>query len=538
MGTELSKKTNWSGNLSLIYPDSLQIKSFSFYIDSGSTLRLSDLTTKFSLLPGEFEKDYSSNKIYLYHHDIVKGINSDIHLIDNPDKKYITANLDIYHSPFTDIHKLYFGNSVDLEYLYDFPGYYASYINPVELNNNHWKGKLYISPNKSNIEGFSINIYEPLTEDNFPDFSWLATGMIAVRNDSIGFHSLFDSTNIKYMVPNGGEIIIGKGISVPNSNLFYPWSSVDYPFYVCLGYIGQFGEYRYSDFVNTTYNLFNINNDIIRQGSFDNSSINFDALSVGNYRLEMKHSNYTIEKERGTLSMNFSFYKAEQQDTVSPPITQSLQILNSKNIPSTLLEKNEKASILFSVANISLGDSVNMFVKEQNSNDWNSLNVKYSHYDPRYGFLYSADLSNYTNFDSAALDLKLDLVSEPNYKSEITWEPAVGIGKFVGSLEPVSVKDPKNELPVEYKLFNNYPNPFNPSTKIKYSIPAGTQRTVSVQLKVYDILGREVATLVNETKSAGNYEITFDARNIASGVYFYRLKAGNFVQTKKMILLR
>ena len=142
--------------------------------------------------------------------------------------------------------------------------------------------------------------------------------MIAVRNVSIGFHSLLDSTNIKYMVPNGGEIIIGKGISIPNSNLFYPFSSVDFPLYFALGFIGQFGEYRYSDVLNTSYKLFNSKSDIIRQGSFDNSSINYDASSAGNYRLEMKHSNYTIEKERGTLSMNFNFNKAEQQDTVSP----------------------------------------------------------------------------------------------------------------------------------------------------------------------------------------------------------------------------
>ena len=59
-----------------------------------------------------------------------------------------------------------------------------------------------------------------------------------------------------------------------------------------------------------------------------------------------------------------------------------------------------------------------------------------------------------------------------------------------------------------------------------------------VQLKVYDILGREVTTLVNETKAPGNYEVTFNASNLASGVYFYRLKAGDFVETKKMILLR
>ncbi len=86
-------------------------------------------------------------------------------------------------------------------------------------------------PNKSNLYGFSTNIFEPLTENNNPDNSWLTTGMLVVRNDSIGFHSLFDSANTKYMVPNGGEIILGKGISVPNSNLFYPFSTEDYSIY-------------------------------------------------------------------------------------------------------------------------------------------------------------------------------------------------------------------------------------------------------------------------------------------------------------------
>ncbi len=125
-GTELSKKMNWSGDFSLIYPDSLQIKSLSFNIDSGVVLSLSDMSLKFSLLPGEFERDYNSNRIYLYYHDIVKGVNSDIHLMDNPDNNYITANLDIYLSPFIDTHKLYFGKSIGLIHFGDSPGYSAS----------------------------------------------------------------------------------------------------------------------------------------------------------------------------------------------------------------------------------------------------------------------------------------------------------------------------------------------------------------------------------------------------------------------------
>jgi hypothetical protein len=86
----------------------------------------------------------------------------------------------------------------------------------------------------------------------------------------------------------------------------------------------------------------------------------------------------------------------------------------------------------------------------------------------------------------------------------------------------------------EYALAQNYPNPFNPSTKISWQLPVGSQIT----LKVYDILGREVATLVNEYKPSGKYETEFNAAALPSGVYFYQLKAGEYLNTKKMILLK
>lgn len=89
-------------------------------------------------------------------------------------------------------------------------------------------------------------------------------------------------------------------------------------------------------------------------------------------------------------------------------------------------------------------------------------------------------------------------------------------------------------VPNNYQLYQNYPNPFNPTTKIKYSIP----QTSFVTLKVYDILGRGVTTLVNEEKPVGNYEVEFSSNALANGIYFYRLQTGNFVETKKMILLK
>jgi photosystem II stability/assembly factor-like uncharacterized protein len=97
-----------------------------------------------------------------------------------------------------------------------------------------------------------------------------------------------------------------------------------------------------------------------------------------------------------------------------------------------------------------------------------------------------------------------------------------------------SMNDEVNNLLKSYQLFQNYPNPFNPITKIEFSIP----RLELVQIKVYDILGKEITTLLNEYKQVGTYKIEFDASNLPSGIYFYRMLSGSYSETKKMILLR
>ena len=102
-----------------------------------------------------------------------------------------------------------------------------------------------------------------------------------------------------------------------------------------------------------------------------------------------------------------------------------------------------------------------------------------------------------------------------------------------------NLNDDKIAFDEQFYLHQNYPNPFNPSTKIRYSIPANVKREMSnVVLKVYDVLGNEVATLVNEEKSIGVYEVIFDASQLTSGIYFYKLQTASFVETRKMILLK
>lgn len=104
-------------------------------------------------------------------------------------------------------------------------------------------------------------------------------------------------------------------------------------------------------------------------------------------------------------------------------------------------------------------------------------------------------------------------------------------------------EEPNPTQPNSFLLSQNFPNPFNPITKIKFEIPSQARNdNTLVTLKVYDVLGREVATLVNEEirqgRTAGEYEVEFDSRGLPSGVYFYQLKAGSFVETKKMVLIR
>ncbi|MCF8243124.1 MAG: T9SS type A sorting domain-containing protein [Melioribacteraceae bacterium] len=128
--------------------------------------------------------------------------------------------------------------------------------------------------------------------------------------------------------------------------------------------------------------------------------------------------------------------------------------------------------------------------------------------------------------------------------------PHVEALKWFGIDVVTTTKSEDDKIAAEYKLYQNYPNPFNPTTTIKYSIPntvgdenlpagrQGVRPLLTITMKIYDILGREVRALVNEKQKPGNYEIEFDGSEFASGVYFYQLRSGEFIDTKKFVLLK
>jgi hypothetical protein len=110
------------------------------------------------------------------------------------------------------------------------------------------------------------------------------------------------------------------------------------------------------------------------------------------------------------------------------------------------------------------------------------------------------------------------------------------------TVRTIGIKQISSEIPTDYKLFNNYPNPFNPNTNVRFQIPKLSSRDAlardHVLIKVYDILGKEIATLVNEKKSPGIYEVGFNGSNLPSGIYFVKMQADNFNGIIKIALLK
>ncbi|MCI0472410.1 MAG: T9SS type A sorting domain-containing protein, partial [Ignavibacteria bacterium] len=135
-------------------------------------------------------------------------------------------------------------------------------------------------------------------------------------------------------------------------------------------------------------------------------------------------------------------------------------------------------------------------------------------------FSYTAPASSGTDTLYATVDR--------GYSGQWAWAPNKGIKVY--TLSGIS----NNEIPVRFFLSQNYPNPFNPVTKINYGI---TMASV-VKVSVYNLLGKEVAVLVNDFQQAGNYYVNFDASNLSSGIYYYRIDAGEFSEVKKTTLLK
>ncbi len=250
------------------------------------------------------------------------------------------------------------------------------------------------------------------------------------------------------------------------------------------------------------------------QGFFDGDHVTNSYSTWGNTLdgLVSQESNFDLE-----LTGNY----AEGEFTVNASITKTGEVAaNDLAISFVVVEDiiyqgnngiSDHKNVMRAISNINgepftanLNETVTLSHTFANNNDWNTNNLKVAVYIQSSSGkeVYQSEIIDYNSFTVTGLE-------------------------------------EENNLPTEFALEQNYPNPFNPSTTIKYSIPAIKNRSaVAVRLKVYDVLGREVATLVNGKQAPGNYSATFNASGVPSGIYFYKLTAGNFSQVRKMIFVK
>lgn len=156
-----------------------------------------------------------------------------------------------------------------------------------------------------------------------------------------------------------------------------------------------------------------------------------------------------------------------------------------------------------------------------------SLSVKGCDFDPVTGKMYLLN-GNGSNTDVYTLDTITGVATQTG-----TISNQVSLLAIAGNSN-IGIKQISSEIPSEFKLYQNYPNPFNPSTSIRYQV----ENIKHIKLVVYDVLGKEIAVLVNERQSPGIYEVSFDAGSLSSGVYYYKLIGEDFIVTKKMVLLK
>jgi len=192
-----------------------------------------------------------------------------------------------------------------------------------------------------------------------------------------------------------------------------------------------------------------------------------------------------------------------------------------------------------------------LFRSSDNCTSWTNTIIKYID-DPAFmssscnqmietskgNLLLATDIGFYESKDNGISwnrridELNYSKITDVNISDEGVILAVTSKGIFTSSNTVTSVS--KEEMPTQYQLLQNFPNPFNPITTINYSIPNSS----FVTLKVYDILGREVTTLVNENKNAGYYKVNFDASKLTSGIYIYKITNNDFVQSKKMVLMK
>jgi hypothetical protein len=570
-GRLLSSLPNATNHYFLFFPDS----SRSLYwglLGYPNQMLFSSFSERFTLFAGEHQdglKDEAS--VRNVQHQTLVGLKQNMTLANAP-TDFVGQNLRVQYPPNTSYRDIRFPAGIGGAILRGTAWFFfddAGDIKATRVYTKEWQGKLYQTPDvikdfRFGISGVARDV--PLNPNTFVE-DWIATGSFGVVGDSIGVF-FPQPTAATLLSPNRGEMSFG-GAPI-YSNLYHVNNQVGASnIGANVRFHGVSNELRLADVSRSRYNIYDERNNLIASNELDEYAPFFNVqplnVSPGRYRLEVPNTNYFVEGVRGRAVITTEFDL--RRNDVDPSFFTSLKLFNAKGLPVGRLETDESAKLTFSAADVFVVkrnedfitsyrpivvDSTKLYFKPNGTSLWHEVKsmpiledttLAYLQVRLVAGYLYSADLSHTTNFDSAAIDLKISVQDQSGNRTEWTLEPAYAVGKFgtVVSVEEEPMESPA--MPSVYKLYPGHPNPFSSNGGSNVVIHFDLPRTEKTTVKIYDVLGREVDTLLDKIVKAGRHQIAWSgtshsSRPLAAGVYICKIQTAHFEASTKLLLLR
>lgn len=510
----------------LTYPSDSLYYQVNFDLRALKIVYFSDLSEKLRLATGQVNSSLDiDNKARAIQFPTLTGLNKSYEFTNNAaDYKKFIMKL----SPLPD------KSEGSLQYLASFSDEhfagFLGYSNGKTIKDT-WEGEVYLAGNQTGNQCISLGFSLSDNRIGLPLYRmWMQSGLIRRNNDSVCAYIFRPLAANLMQISQENPLWFGEGIVFPWTGFTikgktFSWATTFYGALNEANYVNEFlSDFEVTDSLGKYYH----------KGTSVPTPLNF-PINDGKYFLSLKNVVYTLGgiKGKGTLKSQITFPVTES--TVPPTLT-SLRILNSNGLPASRLSKGAKAEISFSCRNnvfynYEPVNTARLFLKDNGSKEWKEIKPDIIKYDSLNRTVINTKIPQEFLKDSSAVDLKIFLATENN-NTEWIAEPAFLVGNYITSVEIDSVEN--TITPQKTILYNNFPNPFNPITIINYELT----KNEKVELKIYDLLGREVQTLINMEQPAGKHSVNFDAKGFSSGVYYYRLKAGSFISTKKMIVLK
>jgi hypothetical protein len=416
-------------------------------------------------------------------------------------------------------------------------------LNPVPDSKGIARVHYYTPDNSSSAGMFSATrflIGEEVSEDFYSID--IETEPLTVWNSRIIPNLPYLSDVTAASLPIGSTVSYGIGpiysMVRPSLNLFGPGSINLAPLIR-----GPMHETRYADYPNSSYSIRSIEGTLLAQGALNDIPRDL-TVPVGIVDIEVSLVGNQLRGKQVTTKV---ISRSDlNKSGASPPWIFSQLLANTNGVPVQAVLQDEEVVYTIAARSVQLMNELEVdparttveWRVHGTNQQWTSAPL--TNTDPstpgRDGIRFTANLTEATAIDSVAIDLRFKTVDSNDSSTELFISPAFAVGNWVGQTE-TSIDDPHSELPTQLTLNQNYPNPFNPTTNITFTLP-NTSAFTDIRLSVYNLLGQELLRLAEGPTPSGTHTITFNASNLASGVYMYQLSTPNSVLTKKMMLIR